>query len=144
MSRDVLNLADCIADLQAPTREDIERLEEVIATQLEPVEFETIHTFAPGLYIRTVKLPAGSVLTGRVHKTEHAFFLSEGELVIATEQGVIHASPGFQCISPPGVKRAGFCLTPVICSNVHVTCETDLAKLEAMHVEPLQRIRGMH
>ena len=129
-----------LAAVSAPTRAQLGELEQAIRERLQPVPFETIHTFAPGLYIRTVRLPAGAVATGRVHKTEHAFFLTKGEATVAGELGVRRVGPGFQCISAPGTKRAIFCHTDVECSNVHVTTETDLARLEGDLVEPLQAI----
>ena len=124
----------------APTRAQLVELERAIREQLAPVPHETVHTFAPGLYIRTVRLPAGSVLTGRVHRTTHGFIVTKGEMTIASEAGVQRVSAGFQCVSGPGAKRAGFCHTDVECSNVHITSETDLAKLEAALVEPAELI----
>ena len=125
----------------APTRAQIVDLERAIRDKLEPVPYETIHTYAPGLYIRTVRMPAGAVATGRVHTTEHAFFVTKGEMTVASETGVQLVGPGFQCISKPGTKRAVYCHTDVECSNVHVTTETDIAKLEAALVEPAELLQ---
>lgn len=122
----------------APTRAQIVELEHAIRDQLEPVPYETIHTFAPGLYVRTVRMPAGAVATGRVHTTEHVFIVTKGEMTVASENGVQRVGAGFQCVSQPGTKRAVFCHTDVECSNVHITTETDLVKLEAALVEPAE------
>jgi len=119
-----------------PTRAQIVELEQVIARQLAPVPFETIHTHAPGLYIRTVRMPAGAVATGRVHRTEHVFLVTRGELTVAGDGEVRRVSAGFQCVSKPGAKRAVFCHTDVEVSNVHITTQTDPARLELELVEP--------
>lgn len=123
---------------QLPTRAQIVDLEHAIREQLRPVPYDTIHSHAPGLYIRTVRMPAGAVATGRVHTTEHVFIVTKGEMTVASEEGVRRVSAGFQCVSKPGTKRAVFCHTAVECSNVHITTETDLAKLEAALVEPAE------
>ncbi len=131
---------DAVAQLApTPTRAQLVELEHAISRQLAPVEYETIHTHAPGLYVRTVRMPAGAVATGRVHSTEHVFVVTRGELTIAAGDGspVQRVAAGVQCISKPGVKRAVFCHTDVECSNVHITSETDLARLEAELVEPI-------
>ena len=121
----------------APSRSQIDAIERGIRDHLAPVDYETIHTYAPGLYIRTVRMPAGAMATGRVHTTEHAFFVSRGEMTVATESGVFRVGPGYQCISQPGTKRAVFCHSDVECSNVHITTETDPVRLESMLVEPV-------
>ena len=114
----------------APTRAQIFELEQAIRRQLAPVPYQTIHTHAPGLYIRTVRMPAGAVATGRVHTTEHVFIVTKGDMTVASETGVQRVGAGFQCVSKPGTKRAVFCHSDVECSNVHITTETDVAKLE--------------
>lgn len=99
------------------------------------VEIPTMHDFAPGLYIRTIEIPAGTVLTGQVHTTEHIFIVSKGDLTIATEDGLRRVQAPFQMVCRPGLKRAGYAHTDVVCTNVHITPETDLSKLEALLVE---------
>ena len=125
--------------IAAPTRAEIDTLERAIRDHLSPVQYETIHTYAPGLYIRTVRMPAGAIATGRVHTTEHGFLVTKGEMTVAssTSEGVQRVGPGYQCISQPGTKRAVFCHSDVECSNVHITTETDPLRLESMLVEPV-------
>lgn len=119
----------------APTRAQLVRFEEAIA-ELPPVDYETLHTFGPGFYARTIRMQAGSVLTGKVHATEHIFMVSEGDMTIATEAGVQRVGAGFQAVCKAGLKRAGYCHADTVCTNVHITTETDLAKLEAALIEP--------
>ena len=63
--------------------------------------FKLTHTFLPGLYIREIFMPAGSVLTTKVHKVEHPFFVLQGsasvysendgpQLVVAPHRGITH------------------------------------------------------
>lgn len=119
------------------SREQIARLESELR-ELPPAEIPTVHTFPPHLYVRTVHIPAGTICTGKVHATEHIFILSRGDITIATEDGRKRVQAPFQAISRPGIKRAVYAHADSICSNVHLnpTNETDLAKLEAIFIEP--------
>jgi hypothetical protein len=136
---------DCEASLQTrqaitpaetppPTREQIDRLEDVLRSMPQaavPVE----HTFGPGFYARTIHLNEGDTLVGKVHATEHLFIVSKGDLAIATEDGVRVVQAPYQVVARPGIKRVGRALSDVTCTNVHITDETDLDKLEAMLIE---------
>jgi quercetin dioxygenase-like cupin family protein len=121
--------------LVAPTREQISRLERELLA-LPQAEVPTEHTFGPGFYARTITLPPGTVLTGKVHSTEHIFIVSKGDITLVTEEGRKRVQAPFQAVCKPGTKRAGYAHTETVCTNVHVTPETDLAKLEAALIEP--------
>lgn len=122
-----------LANESAPTLGQIQRAESILRAAPEELklEIEPTHTFGPGFYARTIRIPAGAALVGKVHATEHVFILSAGVLAIASEEGRRVVSAPFQCVSAPGVKRAGVALTDCTVTNVHVTCETDLQRLEA-------------
>lgn len=123
--------------LRPVLRERIERLEAEIAT-LPAIDYELEHTFGSGFYARTVKLKRDSVLTGLVHRTEHIFFVSKGDITLVTDDGRQRVGAGFQAVCRPGMKRAGYCHADTWVTNVHITTETDLARLEAMLVESMQ------
>jgi hypothetical protein len=67
--------------------------------------------------------------------------LSEGELLVATEDGKSHLVAPVQMVCRPGLKRAGYAITDVVVTNIHVTGERDLLKLEAALVEPEPLVR---
>lgn len=87
------------------------------------------HHFAPGLYARQMFIPAGTVLTGAVHKTEHLCIVS-GDIDVTTDGGVRRIT-ALQLVikSLPGAKRAGFAHRDTFWTTVHATDETDLDKL---------------
>ena len=83
-----------------------------------PVE----HTFTEGCYVREIFIPAGMMLTGKIHKHAHPNFLLEGEVTMITEEGgTVHMSAPQSLISPAGCKRAIFTHTDVRWTTVHVT-----------------------
>lgn len=119
----------------APTRAQIERLQATMAG-LPQEDIPVEHTFGPGFYARTITIKAGTVLVGKVHATEHLFIVSKGAIALATEDGTITVQAPYQCVARPGLKRVGVALTDVVCTNVHITDETDLQRLEAELIVP--------
>lgn len=121
--------------LQATARSQIERLEAEMRS-LPQLAIATQHTFGPGFYARTIEIPAGATLTGKVHATEHIFILSRGSMLLVTDDARAEVHAPYQAVCRPGLKRAGLALSDCECTNVHITTETDLDKLEAQLIEP--------
>ena len=97
----------------------------------EPVEYPLIHTFLPGLYIRSIFLPAGTVIIGKIHKHEHPHVLWSGRVHVKTEQDGMEELIGcHRGISPVGVKRAIYVHEDTIWSVYHETDLTDLDEIE--------------
>ncbi len=94
------------------------RLEEAIKT-LPPVEVPTGHAFCTGLYARTVFIPAGTLLTGAIHKDECFFLVRSGAILITTDGEPIKAEAGFMAITKAGAKRAGLALTDTCVTTFH-------------------------
>jgi len=131
-----------VEDLQpSGRRAQIDRLEAEMR-ELPQLEIRTTNTFGPGFYVRTIEAPAGAVIVGKVHATEHVFALTKGTLRIVTEDGEAEISAPFQQVCRPGLKRAGVAISDIECSNLHITNETDLVKLEAMLIEPPPLLEG--
>ena len=103
---------------------------------MPPVELPVKHYHAAGLYARELLIPAGVVLTGKVHKAEHFSMLMQGEIFVWTEQGMqrLKAPHILHCL--PGTKRVGYAITDTRWVTVHATDKTDVAELEAELVEP--------
>lgn len=120
------------------TRGQMLRLENAIRTSLEPYDAEanTQHHFAPGIYLRSLFLPAGTVLTGKIHRFETMNILMFGTIRVATEGGVTDLTGPLVFNSPPGTKKAGFAMTDCLFCNVHPTDLTDLEKIEAEFIVP--------
>ncbi len=120
--------------VQAPSRFD--ELEAKIAT-LPPLQAEPVHYFSKGLYARELTIPAGAVLTGKIHRTEHICTISKGDITIYDEAfGEKRIKAPFTFVSKPGARRAGYAHEETVWTCYHVTEETDLAKLEAQLIEP--------
>lgn len=81
--------------------------------------------FAPGIYARELHIPAGTEITGRVHRFENFNILSQGEMIVTTDIGVEHVRAPYSCVSRAGTKRAARTLTDCIWTTILGTNETD-------------------
>jgi hypothetical protein len=115
-------------------RDKILRLEAEMLAQNAPLEIPVRHYFAPGIYAREITIPAGTVLTGKIHKRAHLNVVSKGEISVVTEEGLKRLKAPCTFVSPPGTKRAGYVHEETVWTTIHATEETDLAKIEAQHI----------
>jgi hypothetical protein len=120
------------AALQPPgsIREKLYLLQAAIGG-LPEIECPLQHVFAPGVYARTIFIPKGGVLVGKIHKHRHINILSQGSVLVTTEFGGSERLIGpLTMVSEPGTKRAVYAETDVVWTTIHPTNETDLDKIE--------------
>ena len=124
-----------------PMRAAIDRLQTELV-KLPQFEPKTEHYFADGMYLRTVWSPAGSVIVGKVHKTEHFYAVLSGRVQVTTNDGVVELNatkdgPQILCC-PVGTKRAVHVIEGAWRMNVHLNLAntTDIDELERRLVEP--------
>ncbi|MDH4235620.1 MAG: hypothetical protein OEW25_01985 [Nitrospira sp.] len=88
------------------------------------------HTFAPGIYARTIFIPKGTLVVGKIHKHAHLNMLVEGAVVVATEDGsVVYQAPRLMT-SKAGTKRVLYTYTNTRWTTFHVTEKTDPEEIE--------------
>ena len=87
--------------------------------KLPQVDMPVEHAFCAGLYARTMHIPAGTVLTGAIHREESFFLVRKGELIVSTDNGPRTLGPGDMSVSKIGTKRAGIALTDVDVTTFH-------------------------
>ncbi len=106
--------------------------------KLPQVEMPVDHDFCNGLYARTMHIPAGTILTGAIHREESFFLVRKGELIVSTDNGPRTIGPGHMSISKIGTKRAGIALTDVEVTTFHAnpTNEQEPQKLWDMFTIP--------
>ena len=104
---------------------------------LKQVDCPVRHFFAPGLYAREMSIPAGTVVTGAVHKTENLIVVSKGRLQIVTEDGTREVTAGDTLTCKVGMKNAVVALEDSRWTNfmANPTNETDTDKLVEMLTE---------
>jgi len=88
------------------------------------------HTFADGCYIREITMPKGMLLTSKIHKIKHPYFILKGDCSVLTETGVVRLKAPFHGITMPGTKRLLYIHEETVWVTVHVTRKTDLKEIE--------------
>ncbi len=89
-----------------------------------------VHSFAEGLYIREITMPAGYLAVTKIHKYSHAAFVLRGTVTIIEEGGMRTVSGPASFVTRAGTKRIVYCHTEVVWTTVHATRETDIDKIE--------------
>lgn len=127
--------ADELATVKVPSREEIQRLQtELMAGQ--QVELTTEHYFNGGMYCRKVFRPAGTIIVGKIHKSDHFFMCTSGEIIAWSEKGMVTLKAGDVIESKAGTKRVTLAVVDSIGITVHKTDKTDLDEIEAELIEP--------
>lgn len=101
---------------------DIDRLEQMIITKPR-VEGDLKEYGSPGMYVREITIPAGTLITSKIHKTFHQFVVSKGAIACyntVTDKDEIYEAHhhGF---TYPGTRRVLYTFTEVVWSTFHPT-----------------------
>lgn len=78
------------------------------------------HEFPEGLYVRTIRIPAGMLITGKLHRHAHPNILQEGIVRVVTEHDGVQDLVGPLFMVSKGLtKRALFTVTDVVWTTIH-------------------------
>jgi hypothetical protein len=118
----------------------------VISDRIDQLEVEMIdnfpavacplnHLFAKGMYIRQVFIPAGTLVTSKIHKTQHPFTISKGKVMVNEGEGQwFEAFAPFTGITEPGTRRIVFAVEDTIWTTYHafksITGEENILSIE--------------
>lgn len=111
-------------------RERIERLKDYLLTLPGQVDMRVEHAITDGMYMRTLFIPAGTLLVGKVHLKHCHNIVAAGDISILTETGSRRVYAGFTGMSTPGTQKLGFAHADTVFINVFRTDKTDLAEIE--------------
>ena len=120
------------------TRETITALENEIRS-LPEVDMPVRHFFAHGTYTRELTIPAGTALTGKVHRYSCINILTKGRIRVVSDEGVYDLEAPYVFVSGPDVKKAGYAIEESIWINVHPwDGEMNLEQIEDQVIIPEQ------
>jgi len=113
---------------------DLETIEKKMLA-LDQVECPVIHSFGPGIYIRELRMKAGTFAIGHHQKFEHMNILIRGKIRMLNDNGVkVELSAPMIFLGKPG-RKIGYVLEDIVWLNVYATTETDIEILEATFLE---------
>jgi hypothetical protein len=114
------------------------RLDEIEAEMRrhEEIQLPPVHYFAGAIYAREIRIPKGTLLTGKIHRTEHLNIISSGHIAVWTEaEGIRRIKAPCTFVAKPGTRRLGYALEDTVWTTIHGTPERDLEKLEETLIE---------
>lgn len=84
------------------------------------VECPLDHVFTDGLYSRTILMPAGTMVSSRIHKTQHQFVVSKGcALVRVNDEEWQKIEAPFLGITEAGTRRILLIISDCVWSTFH-------------------------
>lgn len=126
-------------DVAIDMRAKVERLEAEVG-KLPQVCLRTEHVLSGGMYARTITIPAGVVLTGAAHRTDHLCVMV-GDIEVLTDEGPKRLTGQHVLATKAGMKRAGYAHAETRWTTICRTDKTDLADIEAELVEEPERLQ---
>lgn len=118
-----------------PVAAQMASLEAIEADMLryEQAVIPVTHTLLPGLYARTIEIPADCRLIGKIQKHDHLNILLEGDISFMVNGVVQRVTAGWQGVIPGGTKKIGYAHSKTVWMTVHPNPdnETDIKALEA-------------
>lgn len=107
----------------------MDQAECIIATGA-PVEMPLTHRFTDGMYIREIFMPAGSILTSKIHKTNHPFVVSKGKCIVYDGNKLETITAPHTGITKPNTRRLLYIEEDTIWTTFHVTDKGDVDEIE--------------
>lgn len=94
-----------------------------------------VHHFGPGLCVREVSMPAGTLAIGHKQKFEHMNVLLKGSVMIVNDDGTTKVlTAPLMFIGKPG-QKVGYVLEDLVWQNIYATDLKDVDAIEAHFVE---------
>jgi hypothetical protein len=111
---------------------------EGLLAQLPPVKCELKHEFKPGWYNRTIFMPAGLLLTSKIHRSSHQFEISKGRVMVMINDITELLVAPYTGLTKPGTRRIILVLEDTVWTTFHKNdddCQ-DLEELERRLIYP--------
>ena len=103
----------------------IDELESVMLDNFPIVDCPVTHRFTEGMYVREIFMPAGSLITSKIHKTQHTYFVMKGKCIVWID-GVEHLIEApYIGITEPNTRRVLYILEDCIWATSHPNPENE-------------------
>ena len=114
-------------------KEKVEIMEWIMSETMDNIadELPVRQIVYAGMYHRELSIPAGTVLTGKIHPLPHIFSLVKGKLIVLKDDGIILVEAPFSFTVEADTKKIGYAVTDCICTTVNTTEKTTIEEAEA-------------
>lgn len=129
-------MSETITTIPAPiSYHEMIDLCEVEIAKLPPVELPVKYSFrvidGVRMCVRTIFMPAGTIVTSKEHRYRHNYFISEGSCLVGTQQeGMMLLIAPFYGVTEPGTRRLIRVLTNCLWTTYHPTDKTTIEEVE--------------
>jgi hypothetical protein len=116
----------------------IDELEAMMYECFPAIECPVEHKFTEGMYIREIVMPAESLVTSKIHKTEHPYVLSKGKMLVSIDGGewTLLEAP-FTGITKAGTRRIAYVIEDCVWTTFHLNPNNteNVDEIEEMIIE---------
>jgi hypothetical protein len=117
------------------TQDSIYKLQDIIK-DMPQVTGETRHHFSDGMYARELFIPAGTVVVGALHKSQHLYMVVKGKCKVSSQYETVEIEAPYIGETIPGTKRVIYAETDCVWIGFFPTQLTDIDEIEAAFIEP--------
>ena len=117
------------------TQDSIYKLQDIIK-DMPQVTGETRHHFSDGMYARELFIPAGTVVVGALHKSQHLYMVVKGKCKVSSQYETVEIEAPYIDETIPGTKRVIYAETDCVWIGFFPTQLTDIDEIEAAFIEP--------
>lgn len=103
--------------------------------QLPQMECSVVHHFGPGVCIREVFMPAGTLAIGHKQKFEHLNIMLRGKVLVANDDGSTQVLTAPMIFTGKPGRKIGYVIEDMVWQNVYATDLKDASAVEDMFVE---------
>jgi hypothetical protein len=103
---------------------------EAVLKTMPQIESHPNHYQIDGVYVRSVFIPAGCFVTGKIHNKESIGILAQGTMRITNGESSIVVSAPYITIDNPGIKRLVYSETDCTFITVHRTDSIEISDIE--------------
>lgn len=109
--------------MQTPAQKRVDEMQQAMA-QMPQVNCPLDHEFTGKFYVRTIHVPAGTLVVSKIFKQDFPFFISKGKVSVWVEgTGVVHREAPFWGFTKAGSRRVIMHHTDVEWTTVHFVGE---------------------
>lgn len=138
---DVINSGGTTIRLPVMGRREVDKVRQLesAALDLPQVPIATDHVFHAGMYARTIKIPAGVVLTGAQIKIPTILIIS-GDALVYGENGPTRYAGYHVCLGQCGRKQAFYALQDTYLTMLFPTGATDADGAEREFTDEYEKL----
>ena len=113
--------------------EKINKLE-TIMLDMPQAECSVTHHFGPGICMREVTIPAGTVAIGHHQNFDHLNYFVKGKVLMLSDDGTTKELTAPMIFTGQPGRKIGYIIEDMVWQNIYPTDETDIDKIEATFI----------